>query len=444
MSITKEITRLEKSAVKLSVIVPKDEVCAFYDKSLEEVARDIQIKGFRKGKAPKSLIEQKFRSVLREQITNELISKTIIDLINAEDFPKDAAPLNYMDPQIEGEPKIDLETDLHFAITYDVAPQLENIKYEGLEVTVDYAEITDEDIERELEEVRDRNSIVIDRDESSPVQKGDIVTLDFCELDADGSEKSNTKREDFTFTAGSEATYYKFDEDVLGLKTGEEKIFDKTMPKHLTDNENEGNTIKFKVKIKSIKEKKLPELDDELAQDVDEKYNTLDDLKAGIKKKLTAELEDTMRGKKISALLDAVCEANPFDVPESMIRTELYMRISQFVPDMREAAALIDSESDFVKRMRPEIELNIKKALIMQKVSADFPVTVDEEEIEKEIELLAERINSSVDEVKRYHAEEAPRAELTAAIKNRKLNEIVLAKNTVKDGNKVSFLEIAP
>ncbi|MDR0540533.1 MAG: trigger factor [Spirochaetaceae bacterium] len=450
MAVTKEITRLEKSAAKLSFTVPKDDVRMFYDQSLNEIIREIQIKGFRKGKVPKNVVEQKFKGVLQEQILNELISKTVLDAINADDFPKDDKPLPYSDPQVvqgdDGGPKLSLDTDFSFAVTYDVYPKLENLKCEGFEATVDDAEVTQADIDRELEAIRERNAIVLEREENAPARKGDVVTLDYCELDTNGKEIPAKKREDFTFTVGDGLNYYKFDEEITGIKQGETKIITKTMPADFHDEELAGKTVNISIKIKSVKEKKLPALDDEFAQDVDEKFNTLADLVNSVKKRLEDTLEDARKRKRRQALFDKILEANPLEIPASMVQAEMYARLSTvFGASKRfpEFATQFLNNDPTLENARPEIERNIKIYCIQRHLAEEFKFEVSDADIEKEIDTIAGRAGMEREEIVQFYREPAKREELVESLKLAKVNDFLLEKNTIKPGAKVSYLDIA-
>ncbi|MDR2600871.1 MAG: trigger factor [Spirochaetaceae bacterium] len=445
MNFTKEITKLEKSAVKLTFTVKNEDVREFYKKSLCEIAKEIQIKGFRKGKVPVNIIEQKFKNVLREQITNDMIREATLQTIEAEDLPQDIKPIS--DPQVEGSPTLDVETDFVFSVTYDVQPLVSVEKYEGFEVTADEAELTEDDLLRELEAVRERNAIVLDKESDAQIENGDVITIDYRELGEDGKADGD-KREDFTFTVGSGLNLYKFDDELKGLKQNEEKTIEKTYPADFENQELAGKTKKIWVKIKSVKEKKLPDLDDDLAQDVSDKFKTLQDLKDSIKKTLSAKLSAELRRKKVDALLEKICEANKFEIPETMIRNEIYNRLRNAYAMMgqndEKIAKIAFSDNQLVENMRGEVYKSVQTALILNKLKEVFALSLNDSDIEKEFEELSETLRMEAKEIKEYYQTKDAMDSFKEMTLLKRVEDVLLGKNTIKQGKKLNYLDIIP
>ena len=194
MTISKEITRLEHSRVKLAVSIGKDDVQSEYDSILKNFSKDIQLPGFRKGKVPKNIIERKFGDALKGEITGHIVERVLENVFQEEDFPREDLPLAYSMPEVDGEPKsVVLGEDYSFSVVYDVFPQVSLGQYKGLEIEIPDVRITDDDLAKELETLRERNAVVFDKDDAASVAAGDVVTVNYCELDDAGAVIEGTE-----------------------------------------------------------------------------------------------------------------------------------------------------------------------------------------------------------------------------------------------------------
>jgi trigger factor len=445
--VSKEITRLDHSAIKLTLTVDKEDVRRQYDELVNNYVKTVQIPGFRRGKVPREVLERKFGASLKDEALNSIFGKTVSEVFEDETFPKDDQPLPYSTPGIDGEPVLDLENDLVFSVIYDVLPKLTVGPWKGLEVEVPDVSVTDEDLDRELEEIRERNAIVIDRDDGDSAAKDDVVTINYCELDDEKNPVKGSEREDFVFTLGSGYNLYRFDDDIAGMKKNETKDIVKTFPDDHTYKELAGKTVTFRVTLTALKEKKLPELDDDLAQDVDEKYKTLDDLKNNIKDRFSKNLEKRLRNITVLKILEKTLETTPIDLPESMIRLELESRwknlARRFNVSPDELERNLGKSGQDPEKIREEwrgsAETALKSRLIIETLMKDLGLEASEEETEKEIENIV-LSSGAQDDVKQYYEQENARELLKEEIKERKLFDMFLAENTVKKGERKKYL----
>ena len=450
MTVTKEITRLEKSSVKLSVTVGKDDVRSEYDALLSEYTKSIQLPGFRKGKVPREVLVRKFADALKGEAMGKIIEKTLGEIFEDESFPRSDRPLPYSTPSVDEEPKLDTESDLRFSVVYDVLPTVKVGKWEGLEVEVPDVSIGEEDMARELEAIRDRNSIVLDKNEDAAAASGDVVTANFCEIDDAGGIVPGSEREDFSFTLGSERNIYRFDEELTGMKKGETREFTKTYPEDFEYDLLAGKTKKIKVTITALKEKKLPNLDDDLAQDVDEKFRTLDDLKNSIRERLGKDLENRLKIIKQNKLLEKIMENTPVEIPDSMLRMELDARwrnlARRFNTDSDGLYKMMgnstESAESLIESWKPEAQRALHSRLIVETLIEELKLEATDGEVEGEIERIAVDSGSEAEEVRKYYAEEMMREYLKEDIKERKFFDILQEKNVVKAGEKTSYMEL--
>jgi trigger factor len=453
VTVTREVERLENSAVKLVLKISKEDLRSEYEKIVGDYAKTIQIPGFRKGKVPRDILLRKFADAFKSETLAHVIEYAVSDTFEGDALAKEDRPLPYSKPDIkDSPPELDMEKDLEFSMTYDVFPQFTIDKWQGFEVEAPDVSIGDEDVDRELEAIRERNAIVLDRENAAPSVKGDVVTVDYVELSGVGEPVPGTERQDFVFTLGSGYNVFHFDDEITGMKKGETRDITKVYPAGFEDSALAGQTKKIRVTVTAVKEKKLPDLDDDLAQDVDEKFRTLADLKANIREQLVKKLEHTLRDIKINAILEKILETTLIALPESMIRVELDGRWNALArqlgttPDNL-ARSMENSASGgretILEKWRDEAVKALRGRLIVEALIAEQKLEASDEDIEKELESIASDSNMPVDEIKARYESKAVREYLKEDIKERKLFNLLLAENTVKTGGKKKYLDLA-
>jgi trigger factor len=459
VSVTKEITRLEKSNVKLSLTVPKEEVQAQYQDVLKDYTKNAQIPGFRKGKVPQEVLLRKFGDAVKGAVLGKIIEKAVEDVFQDDKLPRNERPLPYSQPVMQEEPKLDLDQDFRFSLVYDVLPAISVGQWKGLEAEVPSVEVSAEDINRELEEVRDRNAFVLDRDEDAPARMGDIATISYCELGEDGAELPNGRRDDFVFTLGSGSNVYQLDDDVNGMKKGETKEITKTYPPAADGVDADeralnaplaGRTLKMRVTLTALKEKKLPDLDDELAQDVDEQFQTLDDLKNSIKERLEKSLTLRMRDLKINQLLEKIMENTPVTLPESMVNVEvegrlraMARRIGTDVEKLLQVMALSGENPDEIhQKWRSQAEKALHSRFIVETLIEEQHIEASDAEVEQELERIAADTKTPLEEIKKRYEEKDALEYVKDSIRENKFYDMLLAENTVKTGVKANYLDV--
>ena len=444
MSVKKEVKRLDKSNIELTVTVPKEDVASRYQEMLKDYLKDIQIPGFRKGKVPKEVFERKYAEALKQDALSHIVEASLREIFEDKDLPRSEKPLPYSVPELRDEPQLDFERDAVFSVVYDVLPEVKIGAWKGLKVEYPYAEVKKEDIDREIEGIRERNAIVMDRDDSAPAKKGDIVTIDYQIFDDDGSEPENLRRKDFAFTLGSNANIYQFDDDIVGMKKGESKTVDKKLPDDHADSFMAGKTRKTRVTLTSLKEKKLPDLDDDLAQDVDEKFKTLDDLKNSVTERLNSNLERRSREVKTSELLKKIMENTPVVLPESMINSEIegrFRRLAKYYNTSAEAVSqAMAGNEERRKEWREAAEKALHSRMIIETLIEEQKFDITDDDTRKELERIASESGMDIEEV-RKHYDDQGMLYLKEDIKEKRVIDTLLAENTLKPGKKENYLD---
>ena len=400
MSVTVE--KLEKSMAKLTIEVSAED----FDKAIDQVYRRqrnrISIPGFRKGKAPRKLIEQMYGAgVFLEDAINDTINKT---------YPESARNCEITD-EISSDPEIavvQVEAGKPFIFTATVAvkPPVGLGKYKGVEVEKADTTVTDEEVEEELKKEQEKNATyneVTDRE----VADGDRIKLNF-EGFVDGEAFEGGKGEDYPLTIGSHSFIPGFEEQLVGAKIGEDLDVNVTFPEDYQSADLAGKDAVFKCKVQSITEKVLPELNDEFADDVSE-FSTLDEYRADIRKKLEVRKEEQARTEKENKVIDAIIADSEIEIPEPMLKTQQEQIVDEFAQRLQSQGLNIDqyfsymgsSREKMLEDVKDQADKRIRTRLILEQIVKAENITATEEDFEVELKKLAEAYGTDLDTVKR-------------------------------------------
>ena len=441
----KQVERVEPSAAKLTVTVAQPTVREQYDKLVREYAKDVQIKGFRKGKVPINIMELKFGDTLKAEAAQRILEESLKEVFD-EIAEK---PLPYAQPELDGELDFDLEKPFTFAVRYDIFPEITVGTYTGLEIEETQVEVADEDLDRELKSIQEQNSVVIDKADQT-VAKDDIVTIDYEEVGADGVAVEGSRREDFVFTVGTGYNYYHVDDDVVGMKLNEEKTIEKQYGEDAEVEELRGTTRRIKVTVKAVKQRQLPEIDDELAQDVSEKYETLADLKKDIRDRLEKAATNRVRQMKADALVEKISEASQVTLPESMIQAELESSWQNFVGRFGASEAQVAgflqqqgrSKEELQTEWRPEAEKSLKGRLLINRIMEQEKIEVSDDDVDAKLKEQAEASSAGFDEVKEYYRKQGMLEYLRNTIAEERLFDRLFEQSKIKKGKKQKFMDV--
>ncbi len=447
MKITTEFTKLEKSAVKLTVTVSKKDVQEAYNATIAKYVKHAQIPGFRKGHVPQNILERKFGDSLKADSMSELIDKSMNEIFEKVNENR---PLPYAQPAMDSMPEFDTQKDFSYSVTYDVFPSVEIKDFDGITVKEMQVTIGEKDIEKELKEIQLRNAMVMDKKDTEAVSKDDIVTINYSELDDEGKEIKGSKREGFVFTVGSGENIYKIDDDIIGMKKNETKEITKKYSDDEADKELAGKTKKISVTVTAAKIRKLPEIDDELAQDVSEKYKTLDDMKKDIERNMETAKNRRIAELKSQSLLEQLVEKNPFDIPTSMLKMELEgrwnMMAQQFRTSPEQLEKMVTSSGQTKETMLTEwtgdSEKMLKSRIIVESLMKARNISVTSDEIEETYKKIADEGGITVDEVKKHYSDPRSKEYLIDDTKEKKLYEELYKEVKVVKGDKISFEEL--
>jgi len=443
MIVDQKIKKLEKSAVQLTLTIARDAAQQEYSGLLNKYVKDAVMPGFRRGKVPVPVLEKKFGDGLKAEALQTLVDKALHEVFETIE----EKPLSYSQPEIiDRNITLDLTKDFTFTLQYDTFPAFSLPNYKGVEIEQPVVEVTKKDEDRELEQIREQNALVLDK-ASGKVAQGDTVTVNYVEL-ADGAEVESTRRQDFVFTVGSGYNYYKFDDEIVGWKKDDEKTLSKTYAADYETSELAGTTKSLKVKVTAVKEKKLPDLNDDLAQDVSEEFKTLDDLRKNIADRLSTTLANTVKQKNLDALLEKVAAEAKIDLPESMILAELeqswrsFASNSRIKPEQLEQMLGHEGKHKMQDQWRLQAEDGLRKRLVMEKILEVEKIECTPAELDVEVAKQAEASKISLDEAKEYFEKNGFLHYLEHDVRDRKLADFLLAQSKIKKGKKISYLDL--
>ncbi|MGP1414877.1 MAG: trigger factor [Treponema sp.] len=439
MEYEKKITIGDVADATLSVTIKKETIKDEYQKLLSKYVKEVALPGFRRGKVPAKLFEAKYADVLKKDLTSELIENATKEIF--EESSKEERPIS-CSPIIPKEmPDIDFNEDFTFVLSYDVAPILKIVKDGGFTIKVPVVTVTEKHIQDELKKIQERNAVYKAKEDGEVAEDGNVVTIDFKVFDG---EKEEDARRDYVYTLGSGQNSYGFDSDVIGMKKGDVKEIEKTYPDDYELEAFRGKVKKISFTLKDIKVKILPEINDELAQDVSSDFNTLDDLKNNVREKLNRDVELAIRKEKESRVLEQLREANPVVVPKSLImqtiREELsgfFQRvgistdnIDQYIEENKEAI-LKDMEGEAIKRIHDTLLLEELK-------NTRTEVSIEDEEFDKYLEKLSIDMNMSLANLKDMCNAPDTKDTIIRMLRNDRLFDDIFKTCNFENGDEIS------
>ncbi len=400
-----QVEKLEKNMAKLTVEVPAEEVEAALQNAYLKNRKQISVPGFRKGKVPRQMIEKMYGpEVFYDDAANALIQKA---------YPQAADECEF---EIVSRPAVDivqLEKGKPFIFTAEVAvkPEVTLGQYKGIEVEKVDTTATDEEVAAELDKEREANSRTITVEDRA-VQDGDMTVIDF-EGFVDGEAFEGGKGTDYPLTIGSGAFIPGFEEKLVGAEIGKEVEVDVTFPEEYHAKELAGKPAVFKCTVKEIKVKELPELDDDFAQDVSD-FDTLEEYKADVRKKVEEKKAADAKAKKEDAVIEKIIEGATMEIPDAMVETQAERMVDEFAQRLQMQGLTMEQYLQFtggnvqalVEQSKPQALKRIQSRLVLEAVVAAENLTASDEELDAELGRMAEQYKMEVEKLKEMFTEE--------------------------------------
>ena len=381
----------------LTITLPEDFVAPRLETAYNKLKRKVSLKGFRKGKVPRKVLERTYGDQVKAEVADELVQETYFDAlaevkIEAVVHP-DIRTFDYTD-----------EGGFSYVAEVEVKPEFELGEYKGLTIEHPPVEVTDEEVEEALMITR-REMAPLKSHDAKEAADGDLVIIDFQGFH-DGKPMHNVAGDEYPVDIGSGRNGKEFEEAMIGLKKGEETTREISFPADFPNQVMAGKTIKFEITVKDVKERLLPELDDEFAKDVSSEYATLDDLRAGLREKLQKEKEETADGDIMDKIMQKLIDSHDFELPARLIAYEINQHVEEIENNLQNQGLTLESagmnREQLAEHFRETAERRVKGDFILKKIAEVEEIKIANDDIEAGYERIAKQYNMQVSEVKQY------------------------------------------
>ncbi|BFL67601.1 MULTISPECIES: trigger factor [Staphylococcus] len=384
----------------LTVTVPAEKVDKALDQAFKKVVKQINVPGFRKGKVPRQIFEQRFGV--------EALYQDAVDILLPEAYGEaiDETGINPVAQPEVSVTQIEKGKDFIFDATVTVEPEVKLGDYKGLEIEKQDTELTDDELQESIDHSLGHLAEMVVKEDGA-VENGNTVNIDFTGS-VDGEEFEGGQAEGYDLEVGSGSFIPGFEEQLEGMKTGEEKDVVVTFPEEYHAEELAGKEANFKTKVNEIKYKDVPELNDEIANELDSNAETVDEYKENLRKRLSEQKATEAENTEKEEAINKATENTTIDIPEAMVNTELDRMIQEFGQRIQQQGLDLQTyyqisgqnEDQLREQMKDDAEQRVKTNLTLTAIADAENVEVSDEDIDKELEKMSEQFNISVEDIK--------------------------------------------
>ncbi|BCL61040.1 trigger factor [Desulfomarina profundi] len=382
---------------KITVTLPVEDVKPLLDAEYDKLKSEVKMKGFRRGKVPRSIIVKQYKPQVEGETGEKLVQENYFTAIEKEGIDP------VVHPDIKSA-KFNDDGSFTFVADVDIRPEFELGQYKGLEVEKVDVLVTDEEVQLELEEMQ-KNMAALRSVSDRAVQEGDVVIVDFQGYE-NGEPMAQVKNDDYSVDVGSGNMGKEFEEKLIGMKKDEEATHEVDFPSSHPNPVLKGKKVEFRIKVKDVKERVLADLDDEFAKDVGEEFKTMDDLKASILERRTKEREERAEGTVTDRLMQKLLETHEFEVPKRLVAFEIEQMIKQTEQQLEQSGLSLESAGLSREKLAEQNEeMAVKRVrgdFILKKIAEVEEIKVSDEDLERGFKRIADQYNMPVAKVKEY------------------------------------------
>jgi len=390
-----EVEDLGGSQRRIVCEVPSDEVQKEVDKYCRTLAKEVDVKGFRKGKAPPSVIKRYFRQQIHREVASQLVASSFEEALKEHSL----TPLG--EPEIDT-PVLEEGKDFSFSIKLDVRPEIEVEDYKGIELHEEQVEVQEEEVQKSIEELQKVHGDLKGIEEDRGALEGDTVLVDYAAF-LDGQPIPDHERKDVYMEIGSKSVKRDVEEALTGARVGEERKMDVEYPPNYVDKKLAEKKVEYRFQVKKILVKELPKLDDEFAKDVGP-YENLEALKGRLHDEIVKEKKVRIRNRLEEDLLDEVLKRNSFDAPRSLVEARHAQMMKEAKVHFLSRGLQLEQSSEDYQRMEADLEelseKEVKKHLLVEAIAQKESIEVSDEDVEARIQEIASEHEQSVEKVK--------------------------------------------
>ena len=410
---------------RITVTVPADRVQSTIDERYREIAKVAQVKGFRKGKAPRRILEQIYRPRVENDVIQALVEDTYPKVLEEQKLSPVANPVIHETHLKAGE-------DFRYTATVEVKPAFDLPEYKGFELKVPAKTAGDAEITEQLERLRERKAQLVPMLEDRPLAKGDFAVVD-NETFIGGSPTRDAQSEDVTLEIGSGQLIDEFEEGLPGMRVGETRSLEVAFPEDHAEERLAGKKVLYRVTLKEIKKRELPTLDDDFAKEVG--AEGLEDLKSKIRAELTQHHEEERKREIRTKLVDKILEKATFDVPPAMLDRQLRALYESAQRVLGEEGRALDRKTfeNLQSGLKEQAERRVRELLVLEAISRAENVTIAEADLEAHFEQLGQRYQQSPAAVRAYYLQEGRIQALMNVLAEEKVLDFLEKASTISE-----------
>lgn len=392
-----DVEVLDKVRKKVKVILPDEKVGELRESIYEELKKKAKIKGFRPGKVPRSILTNFYRDYIHEELQTRMVQSTMREALSEAKVDPVSEPIvSFVDE--DGRQGYELECE--------VVPDIELPPYKGVEVEVDPINVTDDDVEKRIDGLRHMHAEMISREGDAGAQKGDFVVIKYQGY-MDGKPVKEVGTDYYPLELGSTTLIPEFEAALMGMKAGEEKDVEITFPGDYPDKDFASKTMQFKVLVKEIKEKRLPEINDEFAKDLS--FENLDALRVGLRGEIKKEREEARKKQIEQKVMENLIRSIEVPIPKRLLEKRIDRMIEdalkRFQADRLTEEEAKNLEGNLRKDFEARAEDGIKGEILLKKIADAESITVDDNEVHERMKKMAEDSRRSFEEIERFYRE---------------------------------------
>ena len=382
---------------RMRIVLPQDYVAKAIEAAYDKLKGEVNLKGFRKGKIPRQILEKNYGAKVEYDVADKMIQDTYFDALEKVNLDAVAHP-EIRDYKYEADGSFAYQAEV------DVRPQFELGEYKGLAVEQPEVAVTDAEVDQELEALRKQMAPLKGVEERGIVE-GDIAIIDFAGFHQ-GEAMKEVRGENYSVDVGSGRNGKEFEEKLVGLKKGEEAVQNVEFPAGFSNPVLAGKSVEFRITVKDVKERVLPALDDDFAKEVGEEFKSLDDLRRQIRERRTRKKEEAQRGDLTDRLMAKLLENHPFEVPPRLVAYEIDALIKELEGNLDRQGMTLESagltKEKLIEQYKEAAEKRVRGDFLLKKIAEKEGIKLENEDIEKGFQRIADQYNMPRDEVKKF------------------------------------------
>ncbi len=414
---------------KMTISLPKDMVQKALEKAYVKMNKEVTLKGFRRGKIPRVVLEKNFKDQVVAEVGEQLVQETYFNAVEQEKIEP------VVHPEI-AEHSFSDDGGFTYVALVDIKPEFELNQYKELEIELPPLAVTEEDIDLELQKIQRQQAVIQSAPEGHGIELDDMVTIDFQGFH-NGQIMPEVHSENYAVDMGLNRLGEDFEKKLLGLKQGEKTLYEITFPTDYPNPVLAGKNVEFKVDVKEVKVRVKPALDDELAKDVNAEFKSLDDLKNNLRSDMLKAREMARQGDLDDKIMQRLIDLTPFEVPKRLVNYEIQEMLKQTEENLKRSGLTFESAGinleELVERNREIAEKRVKGDFLLKKIAEVEEIKLADEDIERGYKRIAEQYRMTVDEVKGYFSRREELLPFMNELHNEKVLNFLREKSKVVD-----------